>query len=174
MKITIWNPFTRPITYVHWKENICLYVGQSGQGLSRPFSNGHKMWDRRKEITQTDIYYSITEKDALELEKKLTRELKPIHDESHLAQRMGKVPMWALDDSKIKELVNRCFPFGGNRPHLAARMVRVIHLYYRLGDTAAAIGEQLKMTEQAVDQLIRRANKTINRPMKPRGRPRKS
>lgn len=87
-------------------------------------------------------------------------------------QRLENSPTWAFDDAKIKELVVRCFP-GGKRRNLAGRMVLAIYLYYRVGETAETIGERLNMPKTAVDQLIRRANRTANRPVKTRGRPKK-
>lgn len=86
------------------------------------------------------------------------------------AARMKTVPVWALDDEKIKELIRRCFPNPSQR-NRAARMVRIIYLYYRAGTTAALIAEELKMSVGAVEESLRRINKTMSRPIKPRGRP---
>lgn len=88
------------------------------------------------------------------------------------AARMKKVPVWALDDQKIRELIKRCFPSPGQRKN-AARMVRIIYLYYRAGTTAAVVAEELKMSVRAVEESLRRINKTVNRQVKPRGRPKK-
>ncbi len=89
------------------------------------------------------------------------------------ASRMKRVPVWALDDEKIKELIRRCFP-NPNQRTKAGRMIRIIYLYYRTGLTAAGVAEELKMSVRAVEESLRRINKTISRPARPRGRPRKN
>jgi len=89
------------------------------------------------------------------------------------AERMKKVPVWALDDTKIKELVKRRYP-GPKQKKYALRMVRMIYLYYRVGNTAGAVAEELKMSVRAVEEALRRINKIVDRPAKPRGRPRKN
>jgi hypothetical protein len=92
------------------------------------------------------------------------------------ASRMGKIPLWVLDDSKIKLLINSRFPkasFDPEQRKLAARMVRVIHLYYRVGLTAAGVAEQLNMTANAVDHIIRRTRKQMSTFLKPSHRPKK-
>lgn len=88
------------------------------------------------------------------------------------AERMLRVPSWAMDDNKIRELVKRCFPNPAQRDR-AARMVRIIYLYYRTGLPATHIAEDLHLSLKAVKHIISRANKTMVRPAKPRGRPRK-
>lgn len=89
------------------------------------------------------------------------------------AERMKKVPVWALDDDKLKELIKRCFPSPGQKKQ-ALRMLRIIYLYYRAGTTAGVIAEELHMTVHAVEESIRRINKTMARPVKGRGRPKKN
>ena len=85
---------------------------------------------------------------------------------------MENVPAWALDDQELRKLIERCFPNPRQRA-AAARMVRIVYLYYRTGFTAAQIGEQLQMSTRAVEESLRRINKTVSRPAKPRGRPKK-
>lgn len=73
--------------------------------------------------------------------------------------RMKRVPLWALDDEKIKQFINSRFPKAKTNPEqrrLAARMVRLIYLYYRVGSTAKIVAEELKMTLNAVDCAVRR------------------
>jgi hypothetical protein len=89
------------------------------------------------------------------------------------ASRMARVPVWALDDTKIKELIERCFP-SPKQKKSALRMIRIIYLYYRVGSTAGHIAEELNMSVRAVEEVIRRINKTMDRPAKPRGRPKKN
>ena len=88
------------------------------------------------------------------------------------AARMKRVPVWALNDERIKELIKRCFP-SSNQKKRAGRLVRIIYLYYRVGLTAGTVAEELKMSVRAVEESLRRINKTIARPAKPRGRPKK-
>ena len=89
------------------------------------------------------------------------------------AERMKNVPAWALDDNKLKELIKRCFP-SPNQRNQALRMLRIIYLYYRAGTTAGVIAEELKMSVRSVEMVLRRINRTINTPAKPRGRPKKN
>jgi transposase len=86
---------------------------------------------------------------------------------------MKRVPVWALDDDKLKEIVTRCFPHQSQKKQ-ALRMLRIIYLYYRAGTTAGVIASELHMSIRAVEESIRRINKTANRPPKPRGRPKKN
>lgn len=79
--------------------------------------------------------------------------------------------MWALDDEKVKGLVNRCYRFYPRAA--AARMVRIVYLYYRAGQTAGQVAHELKMTLGAVEKVIARINKAANRPARPVGRPKK-
>lgn len=85
------------------------------------------------------------------------------------AERMKRVPVWATDDEKIRQLVRRCFP-SPNQRKSAVRMVSIIYRYYRVGETAGKIAEDLGMSIRAVEESLRRINKTANRPIKPRGR----
>lgn len=93
------------------------------------------------------------------------------------AERMSRIPVWALDDEKIRELINSRFPEAKNDPaqrKLASRMVRVIYLYYRFGATRGAVAEELHMTEKAVKQLIERINKAMSKPLNPAHRPKRA
>lgn len=92
------------------------------------------------------------------------------------AARMKRVPVWALDDSKIKEYIKTRFPTAEQDPEqmkLAKRMALIIYLYYRVGETAAAIADRLGMTRMAVRHVVHRADKAMKSPLKKRGRPRK-
>jgi hypothetical protein len=89
------------------------------------------------------------------------------------ADRMKKVPVWALNDAEIKTLVKRCFP-SPKQYNQAARMVVIIYKYYRAGDTAGKIAEELNMSLGAVKQALIRVNRVANRPAKSRGRPKRN
>jgi len=92
------------------------------------------------------------------------------------AERMSRIPVWALDDERIRQLINLRFPRSKADPgqrKLASRMVRVIHLYYRVGATTAVVAEELKMTVKAVESLLYRINQAMKRSLKPSNRPRK-
>jgi hypothetical protein len=88
--------------------------------------------------------------------------------------------VWALDDEKVAQFIRIRFPKAMSDPEqrkLASRMVRFIHLYYRVGATIASVAEELKMTTNAVECLTYRVNKAMKNSFKPshrpRGRPRK-
>lgn len=95
---------------------------------------------------------------------------------SRHAKRMEKVPVWALDDEKIKQYINLRFPKAKTDKQQrtrAARVVRVIYLYYRVGETLSAVAEQVGMTDGAVNQMLMRVNRSMTRPIKPSHRPKK-
>jgi hypothetical protein len=94
---------------------------------------------------------------------------------SHAA-RMTRVPAWAFDDDKIKKYILTRFPNVSTNPEhrrLASRMIRLIHLYYRVGATLLTVSEELKISLPMVKKLIHKLNKTMASPLKPHGRPRK-
>lgn len=60
--------------------------------------------------------------------------------------RKKKIPMWALNDSKVKTLLLRAFPklqTNDRQRKLAARWLRIIHLYYRAGWTKGQVAQEL-------------------------------
>lgn len=92
------------------------------------------------------------------------------------AERMRRVPVWALDDDKIKQLILCRFPKSKTDPEqrrLASRMIRLIYLYYRVGATRGVVAEELKMTQGAVRRLVERLEKAMKKPLKPPHRPNK-
>lgn len=92
------------------------------------------------------------------------------------AERMSRIPVWAMDDEKIKQLIQCRFPNARIDPSQrksASRMAQIIHLYYRVGATRDAIAEELKMSPNAVMCAVFRINKAMSRPLKPAHRPRK-
>jgi hypothetical protein len=89
------------------------------------------------------------------------------------AERMKKIPVWALSDTEIRKLVKRCFP-SPKQHKQAARMVVIVYKYYRAGDTAGKIAEELNMSLGAVKQLLIRINRVAKSPAKPRGAPKRN
>lgn len=90
--------------------------------------------------------------------------------------RMKRIPVWALDDEKIKQLIQIRFPKAQTnlkQRKLAARIVRIIYLYYRAGLTASAIAEELKMHVSTVKKRIHLLEKHMKSPLKPSHRPKK-
>ena len=93
------------------------------------------------------------------------------------AERMENVPSWALNDSKIAEYVKLRYPKAQTDPgqrKQAARAVRLIHLYYRLGLSRDAVAEQLQTSPNAVKMMLQRLGKQMSAPLKRPGRPRKN
>jgi hypothetical protein len=92
------------------------------------------------------------------------------------AARMKKVPVWALDDNKIKELIKLRFPKAGTDPEqrkLASRMVRLIYLYYRVGATTDVVAAELHMSRRMVEKIVHKLSKAMTQPLKPSHRPKK-
>lgn len=90
------------------------------------------------------------------------------------ARRLRKIPVWALDDTQVQILLLRCFPSLKTVPEQrakAARWARIIHLYYRMGYTAAKTADELGMTVKAITRALEHMTATLNRPVRPRGRP---
>lgn len=93
------------------------------------------------------------------------------------AARMRRVPVWALDDIKIKELIQKRFPLAGEdleQRKLASRMIRVIHLYYRVGLTTEAVSGELGISVKAVEMILYRLKKQMSRELKPSHRPKRA
>jgi hypothetical protein len=91
---------------------------------------------------------------------------------SHSA-RMKRVPVWAMDDDKIRQYILCHFPNLNTDPEsrrLAARIVRVIHLYYRVGATTGTVAEELKLTITTVEKIIRKLNRGMVKPLVSRGK----
>jgi len=89
---------------------------------------------------------------------------------------MENVPAWALDDSKIAEYVKLRFPKAqadSEQRRLAARMLRLIHLYYRFGATATAVAAELGMSTVMVKKQVHKLERQMAAPLKPHGRPKK-
>jgi hypothetical protein len=92
------------------------------------------------------------------------------------AARMKMVPVWALDDEKIKQFIFYRFPKAKIDPEqrrLAARTIRIIHLYYRVGLTESAVAGELKMTQTMVHRRLHLIRRAMSRPLKPSHRPKK-
>ena len=175
--ITIFSPFCY-LVYVHWHENILLYVGK-GHGLTRPFERAHKMFQHRDEITHTDIHQCCTEQEALTLEKELKSILgKPKYDEEEKSGR-GKlhlkrqVPEWAKSDERIQKIISYA---------PSDRWAKIIDLYFIRLMTDKQVGDELGLRRNRIRHICTTIDRvarglTVNglpRGLRPRGRPRKS
>lgn len=92
------------------------------------------------------------------------------------AIRIAKIPVWAFDDVKLRELIRMRFPLAESdekQKRLAIRTIQIINLYYRVGLTAAAVAEELGMTRSAVIHRIRKIERQMGAPLKPSYRPKK-
>lgn len=90
------------------------------------------------------------------------------------AERMKKVPVWALDDKKIKQFIDTRFPKAkkdSEQRKLATRIILIIHLYYRVGATAGAIAEELNMSVGMVKRRIYLIKKAMEGKLNPSHRP---
>lgn len=67
------------------------------------------------------------------------------------------VPEWASDDKKVREIVLRSFPkFGTDTRQRkgAARWIRVIHLYFRMGMTRGQVAEEMGLKPIIIKGII--------------------
>lgn len=96
------------------------------------------------------------------------------------------VPEWALNDKEVQRIVLTSFPkyaTDGRQRKSAARWIRVIHLFFRMGMTRGQVAEEMKVSYETVNSTIRavrrvalgfRANGEGARGItKPMGRPKK-
>lgn len=93
------------------------------------------------------------------------------------AARMNRVPLRALDDQWVKSFIMAHFPNADSDPEqrrLAGRTVRIIHLYYRVGETIGKVAEELSMSQAMVKKKIHKISQAMNRPIKTVGRPKKN
>jgi hypothetical protein len=97
-----------------------------------------------------------------------------------------RVPEWALSDKEIQRIVLTSFPkyaTDGRQRKSAARWIRVIHLFFRMGWSRGHVAEEMKISYFFVDSTIRavrrvaqglRANgEGVRGIVKPIGRPKK-
>jgi len=66
----------RCIVYVAWEKDTCLYVGMSRVGIIRPMTN-RKLREYRGDITKIEVYDCKNTKDALKMEREMTKALSP-------------------------------------------------------------------------------------------------
>lgn len=78
------------------------------------------------------------------------------------AQRTYNVPAWALDNEQVKRILLRSFPklnektdAGIRQCVKAARWIRVIQLYFRVGWTEAKVAAEMNLSQQTVHGIIR-------------------
>jgi hypothetical protein len=93
------------------------------------------------------------------------------------------VPEWTLNDKKVREVVLRSFPdYTTNSRHRrgAARWIRIIHLYFRMGMTRGQVASEMNLSSEAVHDAIkgirrvasgRRYDNRAKLGVRPRGRP---
>lgn len=68
------------------------------------------------------------------------------------------VPDWALSDKEVQRVVLTSFPkyaTNGRQRKSAARWIRVIHLFFRMGMTRGQVVEEMKVSYFTVDSTIR-------------------
>src|SRR5258708_28339735 len=68
---------TKPIVYVLWKDQFCLYVGRSAIGIGRPFDSGHDQREAFLKATKVDIYCCDDFDNAVVYENALIGWLRP-------------------------------------------------------------------------------------------------
>lgn len=93
------------------------------------------------------------------------------HGAAQHAARMKKVPVWVLDDVQVRESVKKRFPnmdIDQEQKNLAMRMIRVLHLYYRVGLTASAVAEAIGTTTKAVTRIVERTRKKPSKSGRPK------
>ena len=75
------------------------------------------------------------------------------------AARMRRVPVWALDDVKLREVLLKTFPklqTDEKQRKRAGLWLQIIHLYWRVGMTRGQVAYQTKKTEEQIhDALVR-------------------
>lgn len=73
------------------------------------------------------------------------------------AGRMARIPVWALDDMKIKKILLRSFPdmkTDEKQRKRAAIWYEVIYQYWRVGRTRGQVAGDLGLTERQVKDTL--------------------
>ena len=94
------------------------------------------------------------------------------------------VPEWVLDDKKVREIILRSFPkfsTDARQRKGAARWIRVIHLYFRMGMTRGQVAAELSVSPIVIKGIVQGLlqvgrGETVhhkNGHKRPRGRPKK-
>ena len=125
----------------------------------------------------------------LDVSKQLKNVIDPDEQFGHqilkIRRPRKRVPLWALDNKKIQQVILRAFPKMDSDPvqrQRAGRWARVIHLYYRLKWSRGQIAKEMSLQYHTVNDLIRsikrvaagkRANGKGLRGQNPVGRPKK-
>jgi hypothetical protein len=96
------------------------------------------------------------------------------------------VPDWALNDKEVQKIVLTSFPkyaTNGRQRKSAARWIRVIHLYFRMGMTRGQVASEMNLKPIVIKGIIEgirrlaagiRYDGRAKLGARPRGRPRKN
>ena len=125
----------------------------------------------------------------LDISKQLKNVIDPNEQFGHqilkIRRPRKRVPLWALDNKKIQQVILRAFPKMDSDPvqrQRAGRWTRVIHLYYRLKWSRGQIAKEMDLDYVAVKNIIyrlkcvaagKRADGTGAREKHPVGRPKR-
>ena len=82
------------------------------------------------------------------------------HQVLKVRKRKRKIPEWAMDDDKVREILLRSFPKldipGSSDSIKAGRWVRIIYLYFRIGMPRNHIAEELNLSMCVLKNVLRR------------------
>lgn len=106
---------------------------------------------RRKSKGNPDLDYLRTKFDANDQFMRSGHQIKKVR------QRERQTPEWAMDDAKVRVLVNFSFPKWRESKAQrirAARWVRIIHLYYRMKMSRPSVAKEIKITERHLTSIL--------------------
>lgn len=76
----------------------------------------------------------------------------------HARTHKRKVPLWALNDTKVQALLLRSFPklhTDARQQEAAGRWAAIIHLYFRMKYTRSQVAEEIGSTVIKVRDVLR-------------------
>lgn len=72
---------------------------------------------------------------------------------------LKKIPAWTKSDAEIRKLLCRAFPnlaHNASQRKAAARWLRIIYLYFRIGMTRGQIVDEVHISDEALRTVLKR------------------
>jgi hypothetical protein len=104
MTMSQWNSFLRPCVYLFWKNDECIYVGRSENGLLRPLNKTHPV-NKQDDIVpdHLEFHWCESREESIYLEKLLLWEFAPILNSPQLiAELEDNKWFWMKEEDRVK------------------------------------------------------------------------
>jgi excinuclease UvrABC nuclease subunit len=98
--------FGKPIVYMALSKNAVLYIGMSANGMGRVFTRDHHVLSKiQDEMVTLEVYETMTEQDANELENAMIQEFRPLYN--------GRKYIRSLRNAQQRSLVGKIIARAG-------------------------------------------------------------